>query len=43
MTTTVLNTKLCEVENKIPSTSNLVATTVLKINEVDNEIPDSSI
>ena len=39
---TVLNTKISEVENKIPDTSNLVTTTVLntKINEVENKIPD---
>ena len=29
MTTTVLNTKISEVENKIPNTSNLVTATVL--------------
>ena len=42
MTTAVLNTKLNEVENKIPNTRNLVTTTVLntKINEVENKIPD---
>ena len=42
MTTTVLNAKISEVENKIPNTSNLVTTTVLitKINEVENEIPN---
>ena len=43
MTTTVLNTKISDVENKISNTSNLVATTVLntKINEVENKIPDN--
>ena len=42
MTTTVLNTKISEVENKIPDTSSLLTTTVLntKISEVENEIPD---
>ena len=42
MTTTVLTTKISEVENKIPDTSNLVTTTVLntKISEVENEIPN---
>ena len=42
VTTTVLNTKIREVENKIPHTSSLVTTTVLntKINEVENKIPD---
>ena len=41
MTTTVLNTKIIEVENKIPDPSSLVATTVLnkKIKEVQNKIP----
>ena len=41
MTTTVLNTKNKEVENKIPNTSNLVTANVLngKINEGDNKIP----
>ena len=35
VTTTVLNTKINEVENKIPNTSNLVTTTILntKISE----------
>ena len=34
--TTVLNTKMCEVENKIPDTSSLMTTAVLntKIGEV---------
>ena len=42
MTTSVLNTKMNEVENKIPPTSSLVTTTVLntKIDEVENNIPD---
>ena len=41
MTTTVLNTKCSEVENKIPYTSSLVNTTVLntKISEVEKKIP----
>ena len=44
MTTTVLNTRISEVDNKIPNTSNLVTTTVLntKISEVENKIPDSA-
>ena len=42
MTKTVLNTKISEVENKIPDTSSLVTTAVLniKIIEVGNETPD---
>ena len=42
MTTTLLNTKISEAENKIPDTSNLVTTTVLstKISEVKNKIAD---
>ena len=42
MITTVLNTEIREVENKIPSTSTLVATDVLKtkISEIENEIPN---
>ena len=42
MNTTLLNTKITEVENKIPDTSSLVTTTILntKINEVENTIPD---
>ena len=42
MTTTCLNIKISEVENKIPNTSSLVTTTVLstKISEVENKIPD---
>ena len=44
LTTTVLNTEINEVENKIPNTSNLVTTTVLnaKISEMKNKIPDNS-
>ena len=43
MTTTVLNTKVSKVENKIPDTTSLVTTTVLntKISEVENKIPDN--
>ena len=42
--TTVLNTKISEVENKIPNTDCLVTTNVLnkKISEVENKIPDNS-
>ena len=42
MTTTVLNTKISEFENKIPNTSSLVATTVpnTKITESEKNIPD---
>ena len=42
MTTTVLNTKIKEVENKIPDTTSLVTKTVLnkKHTEVENKIPD---
>ena len=42
MTTTILNTKISEVENKIPDTNGLVTTTVLntKIKEVESNIPD---
>ena len=42
VTTTVLNTKVSDVENKILDTSSLVTTTVLdtKIGEVENKIPD---
>ena len=41
MTTTVLSTKISEVENKISNISSLVTTTVLssKISEVENKIP----
>ena len=40
MTTNVLNTKITEVENKIPNTSSLMTTTVLnrKISKVENKI-----
>ena len=42
MTTTILNTKISEVENKIPNASSLRTTTVPNtiISEVDNKIPD---
>ena len=42
MTTTVLNTKISEFENKIPNTSSLVTTTVFNTNisEVEKKIPD---
>ena len=42
VTTTVLNTKINEAENKIPDTSGLVTTSVLntKISEVKNKIPN---
>ena len=42
VTATGLNTKINEVENKIPDTSSLVITTVLhtKISEVENKFPD---
>ena len=44
MITTVLNTNISEVENKILDTSNLVTTTVLntKICEDENKTPDHS-
>ena len=37
-----MNTKISQVETKIPDTSNLVTTTVLntKISEVENKIPN---
>ena len=42
MTTTVSNTKISEVENKISDTSSLVTTTILNVNigEVETKIPD---
>ena len=42
MTATILNTKISEIENKIPNTSSLVTTTVLntKISEIENKISD---
>ena len=38
----VLNTRISEVENKMPNTSNLVTPTVLgtKFGKVENKIPD---
>ena len=41
MTTIVLNTKITDVENKIPDTISLVTTTaiVAKISEIEKEIP----
>ena len=38
----IQNTKISDVENKIPDTSDLVTTAVLnaKIREVENKIPD---
>ena len=42
MTTTVLNTKISELENKTPNTSSLVSTTVLStiISKAENKIPN---
>ena len=42
MTTTALNTRISEAENKIPNTSSVVTTTLLntKISEVENKITD---
>ena len=42
MTTSALNTKISEAENKINNTSTLVTTTVLntKISEVENKLPN---
>ena len=39
---TVLNTKIIEVENKIPDTSSLVTTIIFntKISKAENKIPD---
>ena len=44
MTTTILNTKISEAENKIVNISNLVTSTILntKISEVENKIPNNS-
>ena len=44
MTTTVLNTKVSDVENRIPDPSSLVTPTVLntKISKVKNKIRDNS-
>ena len=42
VTTTILNTKISEVENKIHHTSGLVTATVsdTKISEVENKVPN---
>ena len=42
MTITVLNTKISEIENKVPNTSSLVTTIVLntKISKAENKIPN---
>ena len=42
MRKTVLNTKISEIENKVPDTSGLVTNTLLntKIGEVEKKIPD---
>ena len=44
VTSTILNTKISEAENKIPNSSNLVTTNVLntKISEIENKIPGNS-
>ena len=44
VTITLLNTKISEIENKIPNISNSMTTTVLdtKISETENKIPDNS-
>ena len=44
VTTTVLNTKIGEVENNIPNFSGLVTTVILntKIVDIENKIPDIS-
>ena len=44
MITTVLNTKISEVENKVLYASSLVTTNVLntKMSEVENKVPDNS-
>ena len=44
MTKNLLNTKISEIQHKIPNTSSLVTTTVLnmKVMEVENKIPDNS-
>ena len=44
MTTTVLNTKFCEIENKMPNASNLVTKNFLntKISKDENKILDNS-
>ena len=45
MSTTFLNTKISDVENKMPNTSSLVTNTVLniKIGEVENKIPNHDV
>ena len=42
MTTTFLNTRISEIENKISDVSSLVSTTILntKIGEVEKKIPN---
>ena len=42
MTTAILNTKTCDVDNKILDNTSLVTASVLntKINEVQNKVPD---
>ena len=42
VTTTVLNKKISELENKTPDSSSLVTATVLntKVNEIENKIPN---
>ena len=42
ITTTVLNTKISDIDNKTPDTNSLVTTTVLhpKMNEIENKIPN---
>ena len=44
MTVAGFNTKISEVENKIPDISSLATTTVpnTKVSEVENNIPDNS-
>ena len=44
MTTTVVNTNISEVENKIPNTTSLVTTSVLntRISAAENDVPDNS-
>ena len=45
MSTVFLNTKISDVENKMPNTSSLVTNTVLniKIGEVENKIPNHDV
>ena len=44
MTRTVVNTKVSEIEKKVPDASNLVTTIVLntKISDTEHKIPDNS-